>query len=347
MTAILCASQPFGNISFRFAILASGFASRAECHEEIMKPGAIKGIPSLHVYGLNDVLVTNDRTLKLAAAFENPIIVSHSGGHFSPNTWPTKVIKQFLLDHQRDLLNQVTTKNEQIEILSSNQTLLSFKEKIQATITSHSKYLSTLIAYDQKQNKSPIIPVGLATQLELAQIEQYIQQIHSYALDDIMLLVWCKRSTFHNPEPTIIDNNTHEIASPFFQYWTMLFVSKPDEILSNHLKFIPKYGSWTDLKTLYIYASQLTTSEAETHQLLSRLKDEIIRLFAEQLTVDYQVVLKQPDESANDEEDENKTQKHEWISTCAKEAPRISNNRNNMNTGCSYKDTMLNNQSHF
>ncbi|CAF3682167.1 unnamed protein product [Rotaria sp. Silwood1] len=103
---ILCGLQPFGNISFHFAILISGFASRAECHEHLMQPNAIKNISSLHIYGVNDVLITSDRTLKLAAAFENPIIVSHPGGHFTPNTWPTNNIKQFLLDQQQQLLHQ-------------------------------------------------------------------------------------------------------------------------------------------------------------------------------------------------------------------------------------------------
>ncbi|CAF3833172.1 unnamed protein product [Rotaria sordida] len=139
---ILCGLQPFGNVSFHFAILISGFASRAECHEHLMQPNAIKNISSLHIYGINDVLITNDRTLKLAAAFENPTIVAHPGGHFTPNSWPISNIKQFLLDQQQQLSYQ----SDEIPNVGENppQSLMTFEEKLEATIISHQKRIVIL-----------------------------------------------------------------------------------------------------------------------------------------------------------------------------------------------------------
>jgi hypothetical protein len=44
MTGILSGLQPMGNISFRFAILISGYPSNATSHAEIMKDKAIQNV---------------------------------------------------------------------------------------------------------------------------------------------------------------------------------------------------------------------------------------------------------------------------------------------------------------
>lgn len=297
-----------------------------------MKPEAIKGVSSLHIYGVNDVLIKSDRTLKLAAAFENPTVVSHPGGHFTPNTWPTRIIKQFLIDNQ----NKLSTKNlsnELSENLIMSEPLSTFESKIEATISYHSKQLSKQMAFEQKQTQSTVIPIGLVKPMDLSKIDEYIEEVDQYPLDDIMLLVWCKRSVFYKTEPTVMNAEKQEVVSKFFEYWMKLFLLKTDELLSNHLKFIWKYGSWADLKTLYAYANQLTSSDnTDIVERLNLLKNAIVQIFGEQLKLDHQTVLKQPDECANEYEDQNQTKQREWISHCAKQAPRISNNRHNINT---------------
>ncbi|MEQ1569389.1 MAG: DUF924 family protein [Myxococcota bacterium] len=80
----------------RFAICVSGFPSRADAHRMLTVPGSID-LPSLHVYGQQDVLVDRDRTLQLAACFVEPRVVSHPGGHFFPELWPTDTFRTFLL----------------------------------------------------------------------------------------------------------------------------------------------------------------------------------------------------------------------------------------------------------
>jgi uncharacterized protein (DUF924 family)/Ran GTPase-activating protein (RanGAP) involved in mRNA processing and transport len=80
----------------RFAICISGFPSRAEAHRMLTVPATID-LPSLHVYGEQDVLVTPDRTCALAACFVEPRVLSHPGGHFFPELWPAAELRAFLL----------------------------------------------------------------------------------------------------------------------------------------------------------------------------------------------------------------------------------------------------------
>jgi hypothetical protein len=265
-----------------------------------MQPNSIKNISSLHIYGINDVLINNDRTLKLAAAFENPIIVSHAGGHFTPNTWPNGSIRQFLIEQQE---RSATTHTD----IPQFQSLKIFEEKLEATIS-----------YHQKRKTIPVIPIGLSKQIE----DYNIENIDNYLLDDVMLLIWCKRTTFHNSE----------LTSSFFRHWILLYLKKPDEILSMYLNFIPKYGSWGDLKSLYLSANEIEIEIPSEKLLLDKLKSACVKMFGDQLKHDHRIILNQPDESANEQEEQMTIKDQEWISNCAKEAPRISNNRNNPGT---------------
>lgn len=260
-----------------------------------MQPNFIKNIPSLHIYGIQDVLITNDRTLKLAAVFENPIIVSHSGGHFTPNTWPNEVIQQFLIEQQKRNMNTHVD-------LPQLQSFNTFEEKLEATII-----------YHQKRKKLPVIPIGLS------------ESNDDQNLDDAMLLIWCERTTFHNCEPKYPQ-------SLFFRHWILLYLKNSNEILSSHLNLIPKYGSWGDIKTLYLITNQMESEFPSENLLLEKLKNACVKLFGDQLKHDERIVLNQPDESANEFEEQMNIKTQEWISNCAKEAPRISNTRQNPST---------------
>ncbi|CAF3913298.1 unnamed protein product [Adineta steineri] len=329
LTGILCGLQPFGNITFNFAILISGFPSRAECHEQLMQPNSIKNIPSLHIYGTNDVLVTNDRTLQLADVFENSLVLSHLGGHFTPNTWPSTDIIQFLFEQQKCLSNKLNISQNPDTL--QFQSLKTFEEKLKATIFFHQKQISNIPATERKNTKISITPIGLSKSFDQSNIETIINNnIDDYLLDDIMLLIWCERTTFHNSEPN--DNDEKNPISLFFRHWILLYLRKSNEILSSYFNFIPKYGSWGDLKTLYLSVCQMENEFVDKKILLDNLKEECVKIFGEQLKHDYRIILNQPDELANEQEEQMNLKNQEWISNCAKEAPRLASNRNNLST---------------
>lgn len=91
----------------RFAICISGFPSRADVHKMLTVPHSID-LPSLHVFGEQDVLMNRDRTLALADLFIEPQIISHAGGHFFPEMWPTDTIRAFLLQFLEQAPRQPT-----------------------------------------------------------------------------------------------------------------------------------------------------------------------------------------------------------------------------------------------
>ena len=82
--------------TLKFAVCISGFPSRADAHRMLVVRESID-LPSLHIYGEQDVLMDIPRTLALAECFVAPHVVSHPGGHFQPERWPVDDIRAFLL----------------------------------------------------------------------------------------------------------------------------------------------------------------------------------------------------------------------------------------------------------
>ena len=96
LAAVLAAMLPHPAISLRFTVCISSFPSRARAHAKYVQPGSV-ALPSLHVLGLHDILVTPDRSIKLYEAFDptSARLVKHGGGHFVPGAWPYAEIHAF------------------------------------------------------------------------------------------------------------------------------------------------------------------------------------------------------------------------------------------------------------
>ncbi|RUS79726.1 hypothetical protein EGW08_012499 [Elysia chlorotica] len=73
---------------FKFAILVAGFKSRSSKHSHHYQEKT--SIPSLHVYGESDQIVSNEMSEELLQYFDNPKVWIHPGGHFVPATGPQK-----------------------------------------------------------------------------------------------------------------------------------------------------------------------------------------------------------------------------------------------------------------
>lgn len=88
--AVLCGIQQhnlYPEISFSFAVLISGYPSRDTGHQSFLHSssngnGNDSGIsvPSLHVIGSRDELVTPERSQKLIPLFKDPQVYEHDGG---------------------------------------------------------------------------------------------------------------------------------------------------------------------------------------------------------------------------------------------------------------------------
>ncbi|XP_068121976.1 esterase OVCA2 [Hyperolius riggenbachi] len=84
LVAILCALKQRGDprFQFDFAILVAGFKSRASEHAEFYQEPIT--VPSLHVFGDTDRVIPGEMSQELSSYFVNPILVTHSGGHYIP-----------------------------------------------------------------------------------------------------------------------------------------------------------------------------------------------------------------------------------------------------------------------
>uniref|UniRef100_A0A915Q229 Serine hydrolase FSH domain-containing protein n=1 Tax=Setaria digitata TaxID=48799 RepID=A0A915Q229_9BILA len=74
------------DINFRFLILISGFPSRYQEHQKLIKIPQ-PNLPCLHVYGETDEVVSHELSAKLVEVFDKNmiVVVKHPGGHMIPN----------------------------------------------------------------------------------------------------------------------------------------------------------------------------------------------------------------------------------------------------------------------
>eukprot|EP00004_Rigifila_ramosa_P006886 TRINITY_DN1781_c0_g1_i1.p1 TRINITY_DN1781_c0_g1~~TRINITY_DN1781_c0_g1_i1.p1 ORF type:complete len:840 (-),score=221.43 TRINITY_DN1781_c0_g1_i1:1266-3746(-) len=77
--------------SLKFAVCVSGFLPAVPPFNRISHVM----LPSFHIIGQADRLLENSKSHALAAAFLDPIVREHDGGHFAPNLWPFQEIAAF------------------------------------------------------------------------------------------------------------------------------------------------------------------------------------------------------------------------------------------------------------
>lgn len=89
-------SHNYPHTRFRFACVFSGFAMRDPILNAAMTENTIS-IPSFHCFGLEDAIITPERSQNMAACFDSPVIVTHTKGHLVPsNSEVGKAFKSFI-----------------------------------------------------------------------------------------------------------------------------------------------------------------------------------------------------------------------------------------------------------
>ncbi len=86
-----------GESWFDFAVMVGGFKSDSPRHAELFERGL--ALPSVHVMGRGDGIVPIGDSRILAGAFEDPLVIEHSGGHIVPGIdTVTHPLAHFLTD---------------------------------------------------------------------------------------------------------------------------------------------------------------------------------------------------------------------------------------------------------
>jgi pimeloyl-ACP methyl ester carboxylesterase len=82
----LCACDTTASPRFDFALMVGGFASRDPDHAAAFDISGGIDVPSLHVIGRADTIVSPHASRALASRFRAPVVVEHDGGHVIPGT---------------------------------------------------------------------------------------------------------------------------------------------------------------------------------------------------------------------------------------------------------------------
>lgn len=107
LAGLLCSLSVRGLtvIEPRFAIICAGFQSRSLAHKNFYYCPIT--IPSLHIYGETDEIITKEMSLELAKNFDEPSFITHPGGHYFPATTQQKQLYiDFFTDQLQDYLEE-------------------------------------------------------------------------------------------------------------------------------------------------------------------------------------------------------------------------------------------------
>jgi hypothetical protein len=86
---------------FRFAMMVGGFPSNDPAHAALYASRASYALPSLHLMGRADGIVTLRDSQALAALFTGPVLVEHEGGHVIASTPAVRAQVRAFLEAQR------------------------------------------------------------------------------------------------------------------------------------------------------------------------------------------------------------------------------------------------------
>jgi acetyl esterase/lipase len=93
---------PAQPLTFDFAVIVSGFASRDPGHAPLYARKASYALPSLHIVGRADGVVPARDSRELAAKFDQPTVLEHGGGHVIPSDAATRAgVDAFLEEMSR------------------------------------------------------------------------------------------------------------------------------------------------------------------------------------------------------------------------------------------------------
>lgn len=82
VAALCVADPPLPNL--QYAVMVSGFAPRDTAIAAALASAAPLALPTMHVWGTADEIVSGDKSERLSTFFEGPACVVHEGGHFVP-----------------------------------------------------------------------------------------------------------------------------------------------------------------------------------------------------------------------------------------------------------------------
>ncbi|PRP89727.1 leucine-rich repeat, ribonuclease inhibitor subtype [Planoprotostelium fungivorum] len=266
-------------LNFRFAVCISGGPSRADAHKE-QQEELIRGLDTLNIYGRHDQHLgtpeeMKQKTVSLSQLFENPTVLEHTGGHFTPNYWPLDEISKFILSHA------VPEVDDDVE-------LSGFEAKASASnVSSHQGFHPRGLTKEMKEHIQSN-PQMTKDHTELIRyVESLPRPVPASILDDVLLLSFC----FRDARKTHVTKGNQYHNQSQVAVW-MALRGVDGEYLMSKLPSVVTLSpeSWRELQYVAIEeARSLGYSRANPvrdFSTKSTLYREIIQMYCQQLKMD-------------------------------------------------------------
>ena len=330
--ASLLSSMPQLSCShYRFAVLISGSPSRAKAHQQQFQI-KITGVKTQNIYGLQDDHLgtpeeMKERTLKLAALYEDSEIVEHGGGHFTPQWWPWDKIVKFILAQAlpvEDFSGHVFSDAECKSVEERLEKVVRYWG-IHAEMVHHypSFHSPTLHDWTDKslELNNPDIVDGNLHRLRLHAFRKFSgfclqpDPTDTQLLDDLFVLSFF----FHQK---YLGDVTNDEPHYFRKMIAFLGVAAP-EYLIQQFPLIVKFGHWRDLNSLALdnYCEYM-----ETEINAKRIHSALIEFMGTQLRKDAAIISGQ---STSLSGEDGEGQDFTAVSLLALHVPRIKSSLDN------------------
>ena len=345
LCGILASIQPLRSIQFSFLIEISGFVARPLPYHNKIKEG-ISNLPSVHIIGLDDKIISPERTLELANCFKQPnaIISRHEGGHFTPNKWPLNTLAIFIKEQYEKIQKEEEKTNKQQNDIRKLEPIINLEKKLEKIEYSLPYGLQIQIRdylFNNEKEENKYDEIIKIENISYEKINLFYQSIILHneimnniskksLIEDLLSISWSfKKNSLRKSENL---KNKHFYYSLLSIYNIILHFNEIDnENLQFFIEIIPTFSSWRDLIHLLLiqYDLLLTNEDNNKNNISNTMKVSplyklIVQLFVHQLKEDQNIKnqLLTNDRYYNSSIGQLK-EDGLWPSKCAEEAPRI------------------------
>ena len=265
---------------FRYIIAISAFQPRSIKHASLFSSDNKFDLPSLHIFGKNDILINPSRSESFAKCFNNSVVSTHSAGHFAPDSWSLNQIVQFIAQQSNSLKPAVFTTTQSLENKINELNFASLRFNLNdLDLTSLIQTSIGLSLYTSEQFKN--FNAENFTKLK----DSFLQNLDDVkVLEDKLILIYLLLSN-------ITDDENNEKLKIVLQLWIDIYLNETqlNDYLIDSIEYL--FINTEKYRELVILCS-LAYMEENPDPKLTFLYDHLIVKFFDQLAFDLSLVDK-------------------------------------------------------
>lgn len=279
---------------FSYLIAISGFQPRSHEHQPLISESTPLEMPSLHVYGKQDILIVPSRSELLSKCFLNSQIAEHTGGHFAPNSWPVELILEFVTKQAENLKTpKCFFPNQPLEIsvVKLNEALARYElSKLDLEPLMHSQAGKNLL-----QSTAYIDFFNNSAENSVLAISEEIKKSLDDNVNDRIILFYLLLVQARAKEASV--DSSKEYTYSVLRLFVEFYLNDESKRAFFYNKIIPRVfvdaDFWRELVLMcdlcFTMAGKEEAEMSDDKERVENLKElykKLIRLFVEQLLVD-------------------------------------------------------------